>query len=166
MAGGAVRHHPEPLPSIVGRDHSAGRSQRPPFYGPYDAQELYRKHEQELGITMVPFKEMVYVENKAEYLAADETEPGDKVVILSGAEFRRRLREGLEIPEWFSFPKVVEELRRAHPPKHEQGSRFFTELRLQLVHRLLRADGRCRGMAPPRQLLDGASAQEPISERR
>jgi len=116
---------------IVGRDHASPGNDRngEPFYGPYDAQELYRQHEQELDITMVPFKEMVYVENKAEYLASDETEPGDQLMELSGTEFRRRLREGLEIPEWFSFPKVVDELRRAHPPKHEQGfTVFFTGL--------------------------------------
>jgi sulfate adenylyltransferase len=116
---------------IVGRDHASPGNDRngEPFYGPYDAQELYRQHEHELDITMVPFKTMVYVENKAEYTASDETEPGDKVLELSGSEFRRRLREGLEIPEWFSFPKVVDELRRAHPPRHEQGfTVFFTGL--------------------------------------
>jgi sulfate adenylyltransferase len=48
---------------------------------------------------------------------------------LSGTEFLRRLREGLDIPEWFSFPRVVAELRRAHPPKHERGfTVFFTGL--------------------------------------
>jgi sulfate adenylyltransferase len=116
---------------IVGRDHASPGNDRngEPFYGRYDAQELFGQHQQELDITMVPFKEMVYVENKAEYMAADETEPGDQVLELSGTEFRRRLREGLEIPEWFSFPKVVDELRRAHPPKHEQGfTVFFTGL--------------------------------------
>ena len=116
---------------IVGRDHAGpgNDSNGEPFYGPYDAQELYRQYEQELDITMVPFKMMVYVDNKAEHMLADETEPGDKVMNLSGTEFRRRLIEGLEIPEWFSFPKVVEELRRAHPPKHQQGfTVFFTGL--------------------------------------
>ncbi len=116
---------------IVGRDHAGPGNDRSgePFYGPYDAQELFKKYEGELDITMVPFRNMVYVENKAEYLADDETEPGDKVLELSGTEFRRRLEEGLDIPEWFSYPKVVEELRRAHPPKHEQGfTVFFTGL--------------------------------------
>ena len=116
---------------IVGRDHAGpgNDSNGNPFYGPYDAQELFQEHEEELDITMVPFKMMVYVENKAEYLPADETAPTDKVLNLSGTEFRRRLREGLDIPEWFSYPKVVEELRKAHPPKHKQGfTVFFTGL--------------------------------------
>ena len=78
---------------------------------------------------MVPFKMMVYVENRAEYMLADETGPDDKVLNLSGTEVRRRLAEGLDIPEWFSYPKVVEELRHAHPPKHKQGfTVFFTGL--------------------------------------
>ncbi|MEJ2299409.1 MAG: bifunctional sulfate adenylyltransferase/adenylylsulfate kinase [Woeseiaceae bacterium] len=112
---------------IVGRDHAGPGNDKDgnPFYGPYDAQELFSEHEEELDITMVPFKMMVYVENKAEYVPADETEPTDKVLNLSGTEFRRRLREGLDIPEWFSYPKVVEELRKAHPPKHEQGFTIF-----------------------------------------
>jgi sulfate adenylyltransferase len=116
---------------IVGRDHAGPGNDKngKPFYGPYDAQELFKKYEEEMDITMVPFRNMVYVENKAEYLADDETAPTDKVLNLSGTEFRRRLQEGLDIPEWFSYPKVVEELRRAHPPKHKQGfTVFFTGL--------------------------------------
>jgi sulfate adenylyltransferase len=116
---------------IVGRDHAGPGNDKDgnPFYGHYDAQELFTQHEEELDITMVPFKMMVYVENKAEYLPADEAEPTDKVLNLSGTEFRRRLREGLDIPEWFSYPRIVEELRKAHPPKHRQGfTIFFTGL--------------------------------------
>ena len=78
---------------------------------------------------MVPFQEMVYVEDRAQYVAIDETKEGEKVLNISGTEFRRRLNEGLEIPEWFSFPKVVEELRRTHPARHKQGfTVFFTGL--------------------------------------
>lgn len=116
---------------IVGRDHAGPGDDRngQPFYGPYDAQELYREHEEELDITMVPFKMMVYVENKAQYVPADETESTDTVLNISGTEFRRRLREGLEIPEWFSYAKVVEELRRSYPAKDKQGfTLFFTGL--------------------------------------
>jgi sulfate adenylyltransferase len=116
---------------IVGRDHAGpGKdSTGKPFYGPYDAQELMKKHEKELDISMVPFQNMVYVEEKAQYFPEDEVEKGARVLDISGTELRRRLQEGSEIPEWFSFPAVVAELRRTHPPRHKQGfTVFFTGL--------------------------------------
>ena len=116
---------------IVGRDHAGpgNDSKGEPFYGPYDAQELMAQYETELDITMVPFKEMVYIEDRAQYVPADEVGKDEKVLNISGTEFRRRLNEGLDIPEWFSFPKVVEELRKTHPARHKQGfTIFFTGL--------------------------------------
>ena len=116
---------------IVGRDHAGpGQdSKGNDFYGPYDAQDLLREHEEELDISMVPFRMMVYAENRAQYILADEATDDDTVLNISGTELRRRLAEGLEIPDWFSFPEVVEELRRTHPPRHRQGfTVFFTGL--------------------------------------
>ena len=116
---------------IVGRDHAgpgAGRDGKP-FYGPYDAQRLMTEFEKELDITMVPFRNVVYVEDRARYLPQDEIPEGTRTLGISGTELRRRLRDGLEIPEWFSFPEVVAELRRTHPPRHRQGfTVFFTGL--------------------------------------
>jgi sulfate adenylyltransferase len=78
---------------------------------------------------MVPFKEMVYVEEKAQFVPVDAVEPGMQALTISGTELRRRLREGLEIPEWFSYPEIVEELRKTHPPRYKQGfTVFFTGL--------------------------------------
>ncbi len=116
---------------IVGRDHAGPgkNSQGEDFYGPYDAQDLFRQHQDEMGIEMVDFQHMVYVQDRAQYEPADEIHDRDKVTILniSGTELRRRLSEGLEIPEWFSFPAVVEELRRTRPPRAAQGfTVFFT----------------------------------------
>ncbi|MGY6534477.1 MAG: bifunctional sulfate adenylyltransferase/adenylylsulfate kinase [Pararhodobacter sp.] len=116
---------------IVGRDHAGPgkNSQGQDFYGPYDAQELFKAHEAEIGIEMVDFKHMVYVQEKAQYFPANEVPEGDTVLDISGTELRRRLREGLEIPEWFSFPEVVGELRRRFPPRSKQGfTVFFTGL--------------------------------------
>ena len=116
---------------IVGRDHAGpGKdSTGKPFYGPYDAQNLLKEHEKEVGITMVPFKNMVYVEDKAQYFPDNEVEAGTRTLDISGTELRRRLQEGADIPEWFSFPEVVAELRRTHPPRHAQGfTVFFTGL--------------------------------------
>ena len=116
---------------IVGRDHAGPgqNSQGEAFYGPYDAQELVGKYKEELEIEMVPFQAMVYVEDKAEYRPIDDVQEGENVLSISGTEFRRRLQEGLEIPEWFSYPEIVEELRKTHPPIHKQGfTVFFTGL--------------------------------------
>jgi sulfate adenylyltransferase len=116
---------------IVGRDHAGpGKgSDGKDLYGPYDAQALVKKHADEIGIEMVPFREMVYAENRAQYIPEDEARPDDKILNISGTEFRRRLQEGLDIPDWFSFKDVVGELRKTHPPKHKQGfTVFFTGL--------------------------------------
>ena len=116
---------------IVGRDHAGpgNDSKGEPFYGPYDAQEIMQQFADELDITMVPFQLMVYVEERAEYMPIDETTDDQTVLNISGTEFRRRLQEGLEIPSWFSYPKVVEELRLSYPPRHKQGvTIFFTGL--------------------------------------
>jgi sulfate adenylyltransferase len=76
---------------------------------------------------MVDFKQMVYVQEKAQYEPRDEVAEGQTILDISGTELRRRLQEGLEIPDWFSFPAVVEELRRTKPPRAEQGfTVFFT----------------------------------------
>jgi sulfate adenylyltransferase len=116
---------------IVGRDHAGPGvgSDGEPFYGPYDAQRLMQEYREELDITMVPFKNMVYVEDRAQYVPEDEIDTNERVLSISGTELRRRLRDGLEIPEWFSFPEVVAELRKTHPPRHAQGfTVFFTGL--------------------------------------
>ncbi len=116
---------------IVGRDHAGPgkNSQGEDFYGPYDAQDLFRKHQDEMGIEMVDFKHMVYVQERAQYEPADEIEDKENLTILniSGTELRRRLSEGMDIPEWFSFPAVVEELRKSKPARSTQGfTVFFT----------------------------------------
>ena len=108
---------------IVGRDHAGPGQDRSgkPFYDPYAAQELLRQVEPELGIAMVPFKEMVYVQERAQYVARDEVDPGETMLDISGTEFRRRLQAGIGVPDWFSFEPVVDELRKRYPARHRQG---------------------------------------------
>ena len=116
---------------IVGRDHAGpGKdSSGTPFYGPYDAQDLVARHADELGIAMVPFRQMVYVPALDQYQPDDEVAAGTPTLDISGTELRARLADGREIPEWFTFPGVVQELRRRHPPRQRQGfTVFFTGL--------------------------------------
>ncbi len=131
MWHGIIRRNHGCTHMIVGRDHAGPgkNSQGKDFYDPYAAQELFRKHQAEIGVEMVDFKHMVYVQEKAQYFPANEIPEGSTVLDISGTELRRRLREGLEIPEWFSFPEVVNELRKTSPARSKQGfTVFFTGL--------------------------------------
>ncbi|MEM1101731.1 MAG: bifunctional sulfate adenylyltransferase/adenylylsulfate kinase, partial [Pseudomonadota bacterium] len=155
---------------IVGRDHAGPgkNSTGEEFYGPYDAQELFRAHQAEIGIEMVDFKQMVYVQERAQYEPADQIADRDNVTVLniSGTELRRRLQEGLEIPEWFSFPAVVRELRKSKPPRSQQGfTVFFTgfsgsgksTIANALMVKLMEMGGR------PTTLLDGDIVRKNLS---
>lgn len=116
---------------IVGRDHAGpgANSDGKPFYGPYEAQQLLRNHEQELGVTMVPFQMMVYLREEDRYVPEDQVPRELRPLTISGTELRRRLMQGAEIPTWFTFPQVAAELRRSYPPRYRQGfTIFFTGL--------------------------------------
>jgi sulfate adenylyltransferase len=153
---------------IVGRDHAGpGQDSRgKPFYDPYGAQELVRQYEQEIGVTMVPFQEVVYVPRQKRYLPGDEVPKGEPTLTISGTELRRRLREGDELPEWFTYPAVAHVLRAAYPPKAQQGfTLFFTGLSGAgkstianiLLVKLLEQGGR------PVTLLDGDLVRKTLS---
>jgi sulfate adenylyltransferase len=145
---------------VVGRDHAGPGvdSRGVAFYGPYDAQALLREHEGAIGMRVVPSRELVFVPSQQRYVDEPDVPGGAEVARLSGTELRRLLTAGEPIPEWFTFPEVVRELRRTHPPRSRQGfTVFFTGLSGAgkstianiLLVRLL-ADG-----ARPVTLLDG-----------
>ncbi|MBU1494000.1 MAG: bifunctional sulfate adenylyltransferase/adenylylsulfate kinase [Actinobacteria bacterium] len=153
---------------IVGRDHAGPGSDSTgkPFYGPYDAQELLAAYEEEIGVAMVPFKMMTYLPDTDSYAPIDEVSEGTKTLSISGTDLRERLAEGREIPGWFTFPAVAEELRKTHPPRSRQGfTVFFTGLSGSgkstianvLQVRLLEMGGR------PVTLLDGDLVRKNLS---
>lgn len=116
---------------IVGRDHAGPGKDRhgKSFYDPYAAQALTMHHQSEMGITIIPFQEMGYDKVKKCYLPENEIQDEANVARISGTEVRARLQHGENIPDWFSFPSVVDELRKAYPPNHQRGfTLFFTGL--------------------------------------
>jgi len=152
---------------IVGRDHAGavGEGGRP-FYEPYAAQELMGEHEEEIGLRMVPFRDLVYVEGRDAFFPENEVPPGTPAVSLSGTELRARLAGGREIPEWFTFPEVADELRRRHPPRARQGvTVFFTGLSgagKSTIANVLRVKLLERGGRPV-TLLDGDVVRKSLS---
>ena len=116
---------------VVGRDHAGPGNDKDgnPFYGPYDAQELLLKYQDEIGIEMVPFKFMVYLPEEDRYEAIDAVEKGTDFKTISGTELRDLLDEGKGIPEWFSYKEVAQELEASRPPLNQRGlTIFFTGL--------------------------------------
>jgi sulfate adenylyltransferase len=116
---------------VVGRDHAGpGKdSSGEPFYGPYDAQRLVKEFENEIGIKMVPFQEMVYVEEGDQYKTVAEVSGNESVMRISGTQFRQLLQSGQPIPDWFSYPGVIKQLRSITPPLNKRGfTVFFTGL--------------------------------------
>jgi sulfate adenylyltransferase len=116
---------------IVGRDHAGPGTDRSgrPFYQPYAAHDLVHQFGAEIGITMVPFPTLLYVKELGAYLPEDQVPQGMTALSVSGTELRRRLSSGETLPDWITFPEVVEELRRSYRPRRQQGfTVFFTGL--------------------------------------
>ena len=116
---------------IIGRDHASPgfNKDNKPFYGPYDAQEMLNEHSNELGINMIPFKQLVYVKEKKSFMGIDEVPKDSTTLSVSGTELRNLLDQGKEIPEWFSYPEVVRELQKQRPSLSKRGfTIFFTGL--------------------------------------
>ena len=116
---------------VIGRDHAGpGKDENGnDYYGPYEAQDLLKKYSDEIGIEMVEFKMMVYVEEKAEYMPIESVPKDLKKLNISGTELRHRLENHLDIPDWFTYPEIVDELKMSYPSKGNQGlTLFFTGL--------------------------------------
>jgi len=114
---------------IVGRDHAGpgDNSQGTPFYDPYAAQTLLSKYHKEIGIEILTYQMVVYVEDIKDYKCVDEVSEDQKVLNISGTALRKLLFLGKDIPEWFSYPSVVALLRHTYPPRIKQGfTLFFT----------------------------------------
>jgi len=110
---------------IVGRDHaspgvdSAGK----PFYGPYDAQELVAQLGPELGVGMVPFRELVYLPEEQRYEEVSKVSAEAPVASISGTQVRDDyLSAGRPLPAWFTRPEVADILADTFPPRHRQGA--------------------------------------------
>jgi len=112
---------------IVGSDHAGPGKNRDgsPFYRPNEAQELYRDHEEELEVALIAYEDMVYVSEDDAFYPVDEVPQNRQSQSFSMEDLEERLETGREIPDWFTFPGIVRELRTNHPPRHKQGLTVF-----------------------------------------
>ncbi len=109
---------------IVGRDHAdpGGSLIGEPFYGSHEAQTLLQRHEPEIGVAMVPFKELVYLPREDRYEESDRIPAGVETASLSAAEVRDDyLAKGKPLPGWFTRPETAAILSQVLPPRAKQG---------------------------------------------
>jgi sulfate adenylyltransferase len=109
---------------IVGRDHASPGmdSMGKPFYGPYDAQELVQRFRDELEVTMVPFREFVYLPEEDRYEETSRIAPQTRTASISGTQVREEyLNKGQPLPGWFTRGEIAEILADTYPPRHRQG---------------------------------------------
>lgn len=112
---------------IVGRNHAGPGLDRngDPFYPSNASAKLVASFSKELGIGIITFDEMIYDIDEDEYLPANDIKSTHTTQSLSDDEFHSILRRGKRVPEWFTFPEVIEELRKGYPPRHRQGFTVF-----------------------------------------
>jgi len=148
---------------IIGPKHAYppanGNGEEHQFYQPEQSRELVEEFSAELDIEIVPVEAMRYVPAKDRFLPASVIESeGLEVIDYTDTQLKKDLSQGEGVPDWFSFPEVVRELRKAYPPRSKQGlTLFFTGLSgsgkstlAKIIYaKLLEAGGR------PVTLLDG-----------
>ena len=109
---------------VVGRDHAGpGKdSTGKPFFGPYDSQNLVTQYEDEIGVKVIPFSEMLYLPEEDRYEEASKIPEGTQTASISGTQVREEfLAKGRLLPAWFTRPETAEILAESYPPRHREG---------------------------------------------
>jgi sulfate adenylyltransferase len=112
---------------VVGRDHASPGpdASGKPFYESHSAQELTEEHSGDIGVTIIPFEELVYLPFEDEYRSSDQIPDGEQHISFSSSDIRERIRKGRRIPEWATITEVVAELKKAYPSPDKQGFTIF-----------------------------------------
>ena len=116
---------------IIGRDHASPGKKRDGahFYDPYTAQEFVKQYEEELGIEIVCFHEMVYVPKYKKYIENIQLKKSNSYTSISGTQVRKMLRKKKTMPTWFTFPEITQCLSENHQREYPGGLViFFTGL--------------------------------------
>jgi len=119
---------------IVGPDHGSPPDEgRGRFYASDAAKESVAERESDIGIRAVSFQRLAWSPGRARFVevggARDDRSGDDASAEMSDDMLVRRLSHGEDIPPWFSYPEVLDALRKVYPPRHRMGiTLFFTGL--------------------------------------
>ena len=112
---------------VIGHDHGSpgNNSDNQPFYPYDDATRLALKAAEELDIDIITFEEMVYLPFEDEYKPSGEVPETINTISFTGTDIQKRIKAGKKVPDWATFPEVVEELQKSFPPPSKQGFTIF-----------------------------------------
>jgi sulfate adenylyltransferase len=112
---------------VFGRDHgSPGMDcNQEPFYHHHEACRKVEGLQEEIGVSPLLFDEVVYLPFEDEYRELNQVPPKTQTFALSGTDIRNRIRSGRKVPEWATFPEVLEELQKSYPRPRRQGFTVF-----------------------------------------
>jgi len=112
---------------VIGHNHASpgNDSNGDPFYPADQAEALASEAAEELGIEPVFFEEMVYLPFDDEFRLASEVNGAQETISFTGKDIRDRIRQGKKIPDWATFPEVIQELNRSYPSPSSQGFTIF-----------------------------------------
>jgi sulfate adenylyltransferase len=96
-----------------------------PAYDQEEAAQIISEHAADLGVEMVATRDMVYLEDRKQFVGSADVPAGSHVLRLTGDEVRQRLDAGREIPSWYTFGEVARELEHRHPARGAQGFTVF-----------------------------------------
>jgi sulfate adenylyltransferase len=153
---------------IIGPDHaSPPKSGGERFYDKYAARKFVKGYAGEIGIEIIELPEYRYVPVRRAFLPdAEILAEGLESTAITKRGLKQMLLQKREIPDWFSYPEVIEQLRRVYPPRSRQGiTLFFTGLSGSgkstlaniIFAKLIEAGGR------PVSLLDGDIVRQNLS---
>lgn len=112
---------------VIGHDHAepSSKEQGSGFYNSAQTQKFAKEIGDKIGVTIISFDEMVYLPFEDEYCPKSSVDKEKQTISLTGRDIRNRIKTGRRIPDWTSFPKVIDELRNAFPPPRRQGFTLF-----------------------------------------
>ncbi|MCP4748441.1 MAG: bifunctional sulfate adenylyltransferase/adenylylsulfate kinase [Desulfobacteraceae bacterium] len=112
---------------VAGRDHAdpCHKDNNQCFYDSQESLKILNDCRRELDVELIHFDEMVYLPFEDEHQFKNKVEAGVKTIEMKGAQIRERIITGRKVPDWASFPEVLDELSKAYPPPSKQGLTIF-----------------------------------------
>ena len=116
---------------IIGTEHAGPPNVRDSgkrFYASGSSQKYVEQYKDDIDIEIINIEELCYDEDKERFI----TRTDNKQALCSSESFSnsrvlRSLLNREDIPEWVSYPEVLEALQQSYPPRSKQGlTLFFT----------------------------------------